>query len=92
LESRGFKKALLSTLRNFPFTNSPEVYSRLGNTNVPVLLFWGEFDQVIPFEQAELVSSAISQAKFIKIEGAGHNSQYEKPEKMLPELLKFLNK
>jgi pimeloyl-ACP methyl ester carboxylesterase len=90
LKFRGGKHALLSTLRYTPFTNMPDYYPMLQQTDVAVLVFWGEKDSVIPFPNSELLLSDLPRAGFISVPEAGHNSQYEKPQEILPPLMDFL--
>ena len=91
LQYRGFKRAILSTLRNKTLDGFPEVYQRLGKLNTPVLLFWGRNDRTLPLEQSRDILSAVSRAEFHVIEDCGHIPHYEKPEEVNPIIQQFLD-
>ncbi len=86
----GFKRAILRTLRDYDFSNQAWAFEAVGKTKIPVLLFWGEEDQVIPYDRSEKVRSAIPQTKFVSVAGAGHIPQYEKPDVVNPALIAFI--
>jgi pimeloyl-ACP methyl ester carboxylesterase len=86
----GFKKALLSTLRNGVTTGALEAYQRLGQRAHPVLLIWGKEDQVVPFELSEKVKALMPNLQFHAIDSAAHIPHYERPEVVNPLLIDFL--
>jgi pimeloyl-ACP methyl ester carboxylesterase len=90
IQYRGFKRALLSTLRNKTVDGIPEVYLSLGKLDVPVLLLWGRYDRTLPLEQSGDILSAVPRAEFHVLENCGHIPQYEKPEEVNPILQHFL--
>jgi len=90
LHYRGFKRAILSTLRNKTVNGFPEIYQRLGKLDVPVLLFWGRNDRTLPLEQSQFILSAVPRAEFYVIENCGHIPHYEKPEEVNPIIQQFL--
>jgi pimeloyl-ACP methyl ester carboxylesterase len=90
MQYRGFKRALLSTLRNMDMHSLSETYKRVGKQKKPVLLIWGRKDHVLPFTNSEKVKEAIPHLKFHAIQGAGHNLNYENPEIVNPLLVRFL--
>ncbi len=89
---RGFKRAILSTLRNKMVSGHPAIYDQLGKLSKPVLLFWGRNDQTLPFEQSHDIVAAIPGIEFHPIEGTGHIPHFEKPEIVNPILINFLRK
>ena len=91
IQYRGFKRALLSTLRNKTVDGIPEVYQSLGKLDVPVLLIWGRNDRTLPLEQSGDILSAVPRAEFHVIEDCSHIPQYEKPEEVNPILQQFLD-
>ena len=91
MEYRGFKRAILSTLRNKTLDGFPEIYQQLGRLDLPVLLFWGQEDQTLPLEQSHDILSAVPRAEFHVIENCGHIPHYEKPEEVNPIISDFLN-
>jgi len=90
MKCKGFNQSLLSTMRYMNMDQLCDVYERLGKQNIPVLLIWGNKDQVLPFSNSEKVKKAMPQVEFHDIENAGHNVNYENPEIVNPILMKFL--
>ena len=87
---RGFKRALLRTLRNYPLLELDDVYRRVGARGIPCALFWGDDDHVVPFEHHERVQEAIPNIAFHVIPGGSHTVCYDDPEKVNAALLDFL--
>jgi pimeloyl-ACP methyl ester carboxylesterase len=77
---RGFRRALLSTLRHGPITTTAPAYETVGRQTCPVLLIWGRNDKTVPFPISEKVRAAIPRAEFHPIDDAGHIPHYEKPD------------
>ena len=92
MKYKGFKRAILSTVRSGLLESGEEVYSRLGqHKDLPVLLFWGEQDETVPFRYSQILLEAVPHAVFHSIANAGHIPHYEKTEEVNPILLEFLN-
>lgn len=87
---RGFKRALLSTLRNMG--DMPQPYYQVGELGLPVLLIWGRYDHTIPITAIDMLREAIPQAEFHVIEEAGHVPHYEQPGIVNPILIDFLTR
>ncbi len=47
---KGFKRAILSTIRNHMLDSFMDDYQRVGKMDIPVLLFWGRNDPTVPFQ------------------------------------------
>ncbi len=92
MDIEGFKYSQLSTLRHMPLNDMRERYEMVGRTNLPVLLFWGRQDRVVPFANAALVQKAIPQTQLVAVDECGHTPNYEKPEIVIPPLIAFLRK
>lgn len=90
MKYRGFKPALLSTMRNMNMHSLSETYNRVGKHKKPVLLIWGRKDHVLPFMNSERVKEVIPHLEFHAIQGAGHNLNYENPKIVNPLLIRFL--
>jgi pimeloyl-ACP methyl ester carboxylesterase len=86
----GFRRAVLSTLRQGVVTGAMEAYDRLGHRDFPVLLIWGREDTVVPFELNERVQELVPQAEFHAVDRAAHIPHYERPEVVNPLLIDFL--
>ena len=92
MQYKGFKRAILSTMRNGMLESFYETYARVGELQKPTLLFWGMNDKTVPFEYSKLIMQAMPHAEFHAIENCGHIPHYEKPEIVNPILLEFLSK
>ena len=88
----GFKRALLSTMRSDVLTGAADAFEAIGQTGLPVLLIWGELDDVVPFQLSDQLRQLIPQAEFHAIPGARHLPHRERPELVTPILLDFLNR
>ncbi len=89
MQYRGYKRALLSTLRHMHMNQLGPVYERVGRQKKPVLLVWGTKDAVLPFHNSEKVKAAMPHLLFHAIDGGGHNSNYENAVIANSILLKF---
>jgi pimeloyl-ACP methyl ester carboxylesterase len=89
---KGFKRAILSTIRNNMLDSFLEFYERVGKMDKPVLLFWGRQDPTVPFKHSVILRAALPNVEFHAIEDCGHLPHYEKPDEVNPILLEFLRK
>jgi pimeloyl-ACP methyl ester carboxylesterase len=89
---KGFKRAILSTIRNHMLGSFIDYYQRVGKLDKPVLLFWGRNDTTVPFKHSDTLRRAIPKIEFHAIEDCGHIPHFEKPEEVNPILLEFLRK
>jgi pimeloyl-ACP methyl ester carboxylesterase len=92
MKYKGFKRAILSTIRNNMLGSFLEVYQRVGKMDKPVLLFWGRKDATVPFKHSHTLRAAMPNMEFHAVENCGHLPHYEKPDEVNPILLKFLRK
>ena len=92
MEYMGFKRAILSTIRNNMLTSFVPFYDRVSKLGKPVLLFWGRNDPTVPFRSSDELRAAMPNAEFHAIENCGHIPHYEKPDEINPILLEFLRK
>ena len=90
MEYKGFRGAILSTIRNNMLGSFINVYENLGRTNNPVQIFWGRNDSTVPFDHSEILQAVMPNAQFRVIENCGHIPHYEKPGEFNPILLDFL--
>jgi pimeloyl-ACP methyl ester carboxylesterase len=90
LQYKGFKRAILSTIRNNMLGSFIEVYQELGKMNKEVLLLWGRNDATVPFDHSPILCAALTNVRFHIIEDCGHIPHYEKPDEVNPILLEFL--
>ncbi len=90
MQYRGFKRAVLSTLRSDMLGEFSGVYQDLAKLDTPLMLLWGEQDPTVPFEQSELLLRLIPRVVFNPIPACGHVPHYEKPGVTNPMLIDFL--
>ncbi len=92
MQYKGFRRAILSTIRGGMLDSFLDVYEQIGKMDKPVLLFWGRDDPAVPFRHSKLLRAAMLQTEFHVIENCGHIPHHEKPEKVNPILLEFLRR
>ncbi len=88
----GFKRAILSSIRDMVGLYPLVDYRALGKRDLPAMLIWGEEDRTISAAEIDLVQEAIPQAEFHPIAEAGHLSHYEQAGAVNPLLIAFLNR
>ncbi len=89
---RGFRRALLSTVRSGMLGSFLETYRQVGISGIPTLLLWGTDDQAVPIWQSQHLLQVLPQAEFHPIEGAGHLPYHERPEMVQTILADFLRR
>lgn len=92
MQYKGFRRGILSSIRNGLIDAILEIYERVGKMDKPVLLFWGRNDPTVPCKHSDSLRAAIPHIEFHAIENCGHIPHYEKPDEVNPILLKFLRK
>jgi pimeloyl-ACP methyl ester carboxylesterase len=90
MKYRGFKRAILSTVRSMSTWQIAQAYEQVGKANYPVLLLWGRQDKTISFETHERVQASIPRAEFHAIDNAGHVPHYDQPDVLNRLLIEFL--
>lgn len=80
LPYRGFRQAILSTLRNVILKDPLPVYLDLGAQGRAVTLIWGEDDQVVPIGEATRLEQAMRpNTQLIRLPDTGHLPHLESP-------------
>lgn len=90
MKYNGFKRALLSTLRNYMSEDKLPVYIKLGELNKEVLLIWGEKDITTPFGGSARIREVV-ECDFLSVKEAGHLPHLEHPELVNSRIIRFLN-
>ncbi len=85
----GFKRALLSTLRQGVIEEQIQIYRQIHVLNIPTLVFWGKYDKTFPVETAERAQSILPAAEIHIVDYAGHAAHYEQPEQVNGKLISF---
>ena len=89
---KGFRRALLSTLREKIVVEGAPIYRELGrHKELEVLLFWGTEDRTIPFHFHKVFLSLVPQTSFYPVEGAGHVPHIQRADQVNSVLREFLN-
>jgi pimeloyl-ACP methyl ester carboxylesterase len=90
MQYKGFKRAILSSIRNLVDIDPMAGYQAVGVLDTPVLLIWGKEDQTISASDIEKVRFSIPDIEFHAIDGAGHFPHYEQPDTVNRILFEFL--
>jgi len=91
LQYKGFRQAILSSIRLMPSMDAVAEYSAVGKQNIPVLLIWGREDKTVSAADIQQLEKLIPGIEDHVIDTAGHIPQYERPEVVNPILVDFLN-
>ncbi len=91
MQFRGFRRAILSTVRAKMLGSFAPTYALLGQSGLPILLIWGEADKTVPFAHSAALRRLLPQAEFIPVAACGHIPHFEQPHLVNPRLLDFLN-
>ena len=91
LQYKGFRQAILSTIRAQPSMDSLAEFATVGRQNLPALLIWGREDKSVSSADMQQLVKLIPGIDYHIIEEAGHIPQYERPEVVNPLLIEFLN-
>jgi LmbE family N-acetylglucosaminyl deacetylase/esterase/lipase len=68
----------------------PSYRDQLHRIMVPVLAIWGERDEVVPQDQADLLVKSVKRGRKVILSGAGHAAYMNAPAAFHEELLSFL--
>ena len=90
LQYKGFKYAILSTIRNLVKMEPLTEYEKLSKLGIPTLLIWGEEDKSVSYEAIVKLMQVMPDIETFFVEEAGHIPHVEKPEIVNPKLFSFL--
>jgi pimeloyl-ACP methyl ester carboxylesterase len=90
MQYRGFRRARLSEVRTNSGIDQDDQLQRVGQHPRPVLVIWGKQDPTVHFEDSEWVMKALPQGRLVAVEGSGHLPQWEQPDVVHQELIRFL--
>lgn len=76
LDRRGYWRSVLSSRRGALQDGTEHEHRKLGRREIPVIAVWGNDDDVVPVEAADMLQSWNSRAKQLVVIGAGHGLPY----------------
>ncbi|MGW6194749.1 alpha/beta fold hydrolase [Kribbella sp. NPDC055110] len=82
--------AFFQTLQDFPLYERQELFRSTGELGLPVLLVWGDDDQVTPISHLDTVRELLHPQQTHVITQCGHMAPYERPDDVGDLLASFL--
>src|SRR5688500_15565176 len=70
--------------------HTDEIQDRYGSIAIPVLVCWGTDDAWLPWSMGQELTAAIPNARFERIDGAGHLVQEDAPAELTALIVEFL--
>lgn len=89
---RGVGRSIFSAVKHLKRSDLVTPYVALEQEKKPVLLIWGEKDDVIPVSEANVVQALVPHIEYHMIKDAGHVPHYEFPNIVNPILRQFFQK
>lgn len=71
--------ALCATVTDFALTGRHELYRTMGSNGLPVLLLWGDDDEVTPISGLDSALELLRPTRVEVVRGCGHMVAYENP-------------
>lgn len=90
LRAPGSAHALVESARQMMPRDLSAVSGRYGRIDVPTLLIWCREDTIVPLDVGEKLHAAIPNSKLVIMEGCAHFPHEEKPEVVVPLIVRFL--
>lgn len=88
---KGYFRSIYSTIRHFPLEGLEDEIRQLGELSLPIQLFWGEEDHVIPYPVHKQMCERLPTAEFHSIADAGHVPYIDQPDSFNPLIYDFLS-
>ena len=92
LKYPGAYYALRETAKQIIPENVDEIIDQTVNLKIPVLIIWGENDQVLPLSSGQRLHYDIKDSEFVIIPESGHDPHEEKPAETIQAMTDFLNR
>lgn len=89
-EIAGFRRAILETLRHVDLGSGPAALARIAGTDLPVLVVWGNEDEILPVSHLDRFAAALPAARTLRVARAGHLPHIEQPALVGPSVRGFL--
>ena len=90
MQFKGFRRARLQEIATNAGVDQSDQLRRVGQHPRPVLVIWGKQDKNVPFEESEFVMDALPLGHLVAVDDSGHLPQWEQPDVVHAELIKFL--
>jgi len=87
----GASQALIKTAKQMIPPDIEEISERYKDIAVPVLLIWGENDEIVPLEVGRKLARNIPKATLVVIPNCGHVPQEECPSQAIEAMQSFLS-
>ena len=87
----GSSHALIATAKELVPKNIDEITSKYKDIQIPALVIWGEYDEIVPFSIGQRLNQAIPNSKLVVIPDCGHMPQEEKPKETIKIISGFLD-
>jgi pimeloyl-ACP methyl ester carboxylesterase len=88
----GASQALIKTAKQMLPSNLEEISERYKSIDIPVLLIWGENDEIVPLEVGRKLAVNIPNSKLVVIPNCGHVPQEECPNEAIEAMESFLKR
>ncbi len=85
------RRRVLRGTDHFTGRHLERVRSKLDRIHVPVLVIWGDQDNIFPLQHASRIIQALPHAKMHTIKRAGHWSPLDAPEEVAEFMLRFFS-
>jgi pimeloyl-ACP methyl ester carboxylesterase len=92
LKLPGAYPALRQTAKQLIPANVDEVIEKTINLKIPVLIVWGENDQILPLSSGQRLHFDIKDSEFVIIPECGHDPHEEKPDATIQAITAFFNR
>lgn len=90
LNYEGTMYSLLSTLRSFPLVSQQSLFCKASQSQIPLLLGWGDEDQITPISQFNEAQALLNPDKSFVLP-CGHMAPLESPNAMCEIVVDFMN-
>ena len=87
----GSSHAFIATAKELVPKNIDEITSKYKDIQIPALVIWGEYDEIVPFSIGQRLNQAIPNSKLVVIPDCGHMPQEEKPKETIKIISGFLD-